>query len=341
MPSSVRGRAAVSCSVLFSACLALFAAAPARAAEPSEDDLIRQGVAKRRHQDDEAALELFTRAYAIRKSPRAAAQMGLAEMAIGRWTEAETHLKEAIDASSDAWVGKNTRTLNEALANVAHHLGSLQVLGGPAGAEVVLEGEVKATLPMEHPIRVRAGDCRFDVRAAGYEPITRTVQIGAETLTRETVRLSKVAVAATPAPPEPAASATPAERPATPAPESPPDSSATADSGRTLRIVGISLGAAGVAFTGAGLAFGLVAHSRSNTDSAAPVFDPSAPSKGKQMETLQWVGYGVGGALLVGGIITYVIGYQRGEGEAGTQTAWLPSLLPTNGGLVAGFGGRL
>ncbi|HVT10508.1 MAG TPA: hypothetical protein VHO67_23775 [Polyangia bacterium] len=340
MPSSVRGGAAVWCSVLFSASLALFPAPPARAAGPSEDDLIREGVAKRRHQDDEAALELFTRAYAIRKSPRAAAQMGLAEMAIGRWTEAETHLKEAIDASSDAWVGKNTRSLNDALANVARHLGSLQVLGGPSGAEVVLEGEVRGTLPMEHPIRVRAGDCRFGVRAAGYEPVTRTVQIGAETLTRETVRLSRVAVAATP--PEPQPSTPPAEHPATPAPESPPDSGGGAsDSGRTLRIVGISLGAAGLAASGAGLAFGLAAQSQGKTDSAARVFDPSAASKGKELQTLQWVGYGVGGALLVAGIITYVIGSQRGDTEAGTQTALLPSIFPTDGGLVAGFGGRL
>src|SRR6516164_2176469 len=79
-------------------------AVPARAAEASEDELIKEGVAKRRHQDDEAALELFTKAYAIRKSPRAAGQMGLAELALGRWMEAEVRLQEALAASSDSWV---------------------------------------------------------------------------------------------------------------------------------------------------------------------------------------------------------------------------------------------
>ena len=102
--------------------------------------------------------------------------MGLAEMALGRWPEAEAHLHEALAASSDTWVSKNAGTLKKALANVRQHLGSLQVLGGPSGAEVVVEGEVRGTLPMEQPIPVRAGECRFDVRAPGFEPITRTVQ---------------------------------------------------------------------------------------------------------------------------------------------------------------------
>ncbi len=144
-------------AILVVTLLATARAVPVQAAEGNEEELIREGVAKRRHQDDEAALELFTKAYAIRKSPRAAGQMGLAEMALGRWPEAEAHLQEAVAAPSDSWVAKNTSSLKDALTAVEGHLGSLQVLGGPNGAEVVLEGEVRGTLPMEHPIRVRTG----------------------------------------------------------------------------------------------------------------------------------------------------------------------------------------
>ncbi|MFL5307448.1 MAG: tetratricopeptide repeat protein [Polyangia bacterium] len=333
------GRGAAWAAILFVFSLAGFPTARAHAGEPSEDDLIRQGVAKRRHQDDEAALELFTRAYAIRKSPRAAAQMGLAEIAIGRWPEAEGHLQEALAASSDTWVTKNTATLNEALAKVARHLGSLQVLGGPAGAEVVVEGAVRGTLPMEQPIRVRAGECRFDVRATGYEPITRTVEISVASLTRETVHLSQVARAAATPEPQPVSPA-PAATPAVEASSS--DTGPAPDSGRTLRIVGLSLGAAGVAFAGAGLAFGVLAHSQGQTDTQAMTFAPDNQSKGKQYQTLQYVGYGVGGALLVAGVITYIIGYQREDSEpAPATTALLPSIVPTAGGLVAGLVGSL
>jgi PEGA domain len=322
-------------AVLLAAVCTVALAVPARAADSNEDELIRQGVAKRRHQDDEAALALFTQAYAIRKSPRAAGQMGLAEQALGRWLEAEGHLQEALTASSDPWIAKNTDSLKAALATVQRHLGSLQVLGGPTGAEVVLEGEVRGRLPMDQPIRVRTGDCRFDVRAPGYEPLTRTVQISPEALTRETVRLSLAPVAASS---EPAAAAPPA---VTPQPQQPAPEGDTSGDGRTLRVVGLSLAAGGVAFIGGGVAFGLLARSQGQTDSAAMTFNPDNQSKGQTYQTLQYVGYGVGGALLAAGVITYVVGYQRGEAQPATQTAFLPSIVPVAGGFMAGFAGSL
>ena len=119
--------------------------------------------------------------------------MGLAEVALGRWSDAETHLQEALAVSSNAWIQKNGKTLESSLSSVRDHLGSLQVLGEPAGAEVVIEGEVRGTLPMEKPLRVRAGECRFDVRAKGYESVSRSLQISPGDLTRETVKLSAVA----------------------------------------------------------------------------------------------------------------------------------------------------
>src|SRR5690242_7609040 len=59
-------------------------AAFAEAADPTEDELIRQGVESRRHRDDAGALATFQKAYELHKSARAAAQMGLAEFALGR-----------------------------------------------------------------------------------------------------------------------------------------------------------------------------------------------------------------------------------------------------------------
>jgi hypothetical protein len=78
---------------------------------------------------------------------------------------------------------------------VGQHVGSLDVVGGPAGAEVVIEDEVRGRLPLERPIRTRAGDCRFLVRAPGHEPATRAVQIMPGELTREAVRLTAIAPA--------------------------------------------------------------------------------------------------------------------------------------------------
>ena len=122
-----------------------------------------------------------------------------------------------------------------------------------------------------------------------------------------------------------------------PAPEGEP----TSNGGRTLRIVGLSLAGSGVAFVGAGVAFGVLAHSQAKTDSMATTFVPENQSTGKRYETLQYVGYGVGAGLLVAGVITYIVGYQRGQAEPATQTALLPSVLPVPGGVVAGFAGAL
>src|SRR5438046_2479221 len=96
-----------------------WAGGPARASDATEEKLIQQGVAARRAQDDSAALNLFQRAYALHHSPRAAAQMGLAEMATGRWPEAATHLEEAMAARSDPWIQKNAKPLREAFLQIS------------------------------------------------------------------------------------------------------------------------------------------------------------------------------------------------------------------------------
>ena len=310
--------------------------ATSHADELNEDDLIRQGVEKRRQQQDEAALELFRRAYGIDKSPRSAAQMGLAEIALGRWSDAEAHLEEALAASSQAWIQKNRKTLESSLSSVREHLGNLQVLGEPIGAEVVIEGEVRGTLPMEKPLRVRAGECRFDVRAKGYESASRTVQISPGDLTRETVKLSAVTA------PEPTATAS--QVPEAPGVQVSPSSAvgepgegAAEHGGRSLRITGLAIAGAGAAIAGAGLVFGLLARAKGQSNQDALTFDPGADSSGQRYETLQWIGYGAGAALLAGGVTTYLIGRSRDQVETSPKV----SLLPLSGGLWVGVGGAL
>jgi hypothetical protein len=164
-------------------------APPARAADAAEDMLNKEGVEARRRNDDAVAWEIFRRAYDLHQSPRSAAQMGLAEIALGRWTDAELHLEEALRADGDPWVRKNRQVLGASLDRVRNQFGSLQVLGNPSGAEVVVEGAVIGKLPMTSPIRIRTGECRLAVRARGYAEASRTVAITARNPTRETVDL--------------------------------------------------------------------------------------------------------------------------------------------------------
>src|SRR4051812_22766853 len=80
----------------------------ARAEDP--EALIREGVRLRRAQKDQEALEYFQKAYDTGKTPRAAAQLGLCEQALGMWVASEKHVYEALKAAKDSWVAKNRST---------------------------------------------------------------------------------------------------------------------------------------------------------------------------------------------------------------------------------------
>jgi hypothetical protein len=305
------------------------AAPPARAAAQgsTEADLIKQGVEKRRHNEDENALELFRQAYSLGHSPRAAAQMGLAEIALGRWVDAVAHLEEATSATGDAWIQKNARTLQQSLERARQEVGTLEVLGAPANAQLIIGGEVRGTLPLPKPLTVRAGELRFEIRAPGYETEGRTIRVSPGQLTRETVALNAIP-AVTEAPRAQAVEPGSPLRVATSSDEAPRSSRA----GAGLRNAGLIVAGAGVIAGGVGLVFGLRARSAGQTDSTAPMFNRSADSSGHTYENLQWIGYGTGAALVVGGAVLYGIGAMRGKEPSSTSISFVP--LVEGGGLA-------
>ena len=73
----------------------------AQAQSNDVDAYIGEGIAARRRGDDDQALVLFAQAWELGHSPRARAQMGLAEQALGAFVESESCLVEALAAGSD------------------------------------------------------------------------------------------------------------------------------------------------------------------------------------------------------------------------------------------------
>jgi hypothetical protein len=174
-------------------------------AAPSADALISEGVELRRQHKDAEALERFRRAYALQHGPRAQAQMGLAEQALGQWIEADRDLKAALAVADDPWIVRNRAAIDRALATIAEHLGTLELVGSPPGAEVRIDGRVIGRLPLADPLRLPVGSAVVDVSAEQHTPVRRTVVIGAGRLSRERVELVRQAasidaVLATPAP---------------------------------------------------------------------------------------------------------------------------------------------
>ena len=185
--AAIGARTALGCAVI--AALVSGLGRPALAAEP--DDLVKQGIDQRRKGNDREALELFKRAHAIDRGVRSLAQIGLAEQALGMWPEAETHLRQALQQADDLWIKKNLTALRKSAEVVASHVGSLEVWGTPAGAEILVNGAPAGVFPLAQPLRVPSGTLSLTVRAAGYVELARAVDVAAGGVTRERFELPR------------------------------------------------------------------------------------------------------------------------------------------------------
>lgn len=269
-------------------------AAPSRAAEDAEA-LIARGVELREQGKDDEALEVFRRAYALAPSPRARAQVALAEQALGLWVAAESDLVAALAAADDPWIGKHRQPLEGALAVIRRHLGSLEVRG-TEGAEVALDGVKLGVLPAAAPFRVEAGRRTLSLQARGHHATSRIIEVPAGGVARETVEL-------VPLPPEAPASAgakgeTPASAP---------------DVGRGQRLLGWTfVGAGGVLLAAGGVSLlvrkGFI--DDYNADATCPGIGSTRPQPpacddrieaSRTWQTVSIVSFVAGGAFALGG----------------------------------------
>ncbi len=218
-------------------------AAPISAQTPNDaaEVQLRRGVELRRAGRDAESLEAFSQAYALQRGPRMAAQWGLACQATGRWAQAEALLREALGAPDDPWVARNREALERARDVASRHLATVELLGGPDGAQVRLNGEVAGVLPLRDPLRVLAGTTALEVVAEGFEALTLRFNTLPGEVLRERVQMVP-RPPPTPPPPPPAAVPAPAAAPppapapaAVPAPLPLPGTEATVSSrlGRT------------------------------------------------------------------------------------------------------------
>lgn len=182
--------------------LALALPRAARAQSAEVERLLRRGVELRQQGSNDAALTEFERAHELAHTPRTLAQVALCEQALGRWVDAEAHLREALRARTNPWIARNRAALDGALGVIAQHIGQVMVRTDAPGAELSINGRVVAVLPREEPFRVDAGEATIVVTAAGRSASQRVAVEAGET-TRITIRLGRDSAAVGPAPPPP------------------------------------------------------------------------------------------------------------------------------------------
>jgi hypothetical protein len=184
-PSSLRRALAVALTVL------LLHGSPVAAADPAAevDAIIKKAVELRHQGKDQEALTELRRAATIANPPRLSAQIGFAEQALGLWAAAEKDLQAGLDQRADPWIAKHRATIEQSLAFVRDRLATLDVWGSPEGAEIVVNGEPMGALPLANPLRVPAGTTQLSVRAKGFTPALRTLELAAGSNQRERVVL--------------------------------------------------------------------------------------------------------------------------------------------------------
>lgn len=165
-------------------------AEPAEGASPVEE-LLRRGIQSREAGKDAEALALYRRAVAIEpENPRVLAHLGATYHALGRWVLAHEYLSRALRYGDDPYIERHRAQLSEALDTVGNHVGLLEVYGAPPGAEVLVNGQLVAVLPMSEPVPVTVGSYLLEVRLADHYTLGRPISIAKRALTREQVELA-------------------------------------------------------------------------------------------------------------------------------------------------------
>jgi hypothetical protein len=162
------------------------------------DAAIAEALALREQGRDVEALALLTRAWESTRSPRARAQMARAEQALGRWLDARAHMAEALASREDPWIAARVASLEDERAGMEAHLGRLEVLGVPDGAEVQVDDRPARRTPLAEPLWSAVGTVVLTVRMPGFFPVARRVVVDAGGVARETVSLVPMQPVGTP-----------------------------------------------------------------------------------------------------------------------------------------------
>jgi hypothetical protein len=339
-------------------------AMPQLAAAADADALVKEGVALRRAGDDLAALKKFEQANGLEQSPRTVAQIGLAEQALGRWGAADRHLRAALAATGDAWIGKNRKSIQEALKIVEQHVGQLDIVGSPAGSEVRVDGELVGKLPLPRAVPATAGSVAVEVRAPGHLPTIRSAQVVVGGVARESFNLQPIA----PAAPEPVGAGVPATRPGQPTgpsaappptavpaaeerPEERPSSSTEGDTGTggmaPGHIAALVAGGLAVGALGLGIYEHVTWQNRVSTfqkDNTCDLYAANYGSpacrdlynEGDDARKLRLVGYGLAGVFGATALVLYLVTPSPSTSASQGQVSLACTMNPATIGLSCG-----
>jgi hypothetical protein len=138
-------------------------ASPVHAAEPATGgvdrakDLFRRGVALYDAKDYERALELFSQSRSAFPSVQNTSNAAICLDRLGRYDEALELYEQLLTEFSAGLSAGERDSLTPAMATLRTRVANVWIAGDVAGAQVVVDGRLRATLPLLVPIRVLPG----------------------------------------------------------------------------------------------------------------------------------------------------------------------------------------
>lgn len=120
---------------------------------------------------------LFLKAWAVKKTWDVAANLGLAQVNLGKHVEAAEHLAYALQWFPASELAATKEVLERRLKSAREEIGALTVTVNVDGAEVRVNGEVKGTSPLQAELFVAPGDVTIEASKSGYEPVRRKLTV--------------------------------------------------------------------------------------------------------------------------------------------------------------------
>lgn len=194
---------------------------------------------------DAEAAAAFQAIYARTRQPCALARLALAEMQLGRWAESFSHLNAAVSQRLDPWIHDNRDRIEEQIEVIRGHVGRLNVVGAPRGAQLSVDHRPAGALPLSEPVYVERGARTVEVTLGGHRIWTTTVEItGGATIDRVDVPSQRDSIVEPP----------PEAPPPGPVMQEPlvQTTAVTPSSSSALRPVGVALLAVGAVSAGVG-----------------------------------------------------------------------------------------
>jgi hypothetical protein len=120
---------------------------------------------------------LFEQAFALKQSHDIAANLGLVELKLGKARESAEHLAFALRRSPPSDSDELRKRIKQRLDEALSFVGTLRVKAGVAGAEIVIDGNVVGTEPLEGEVFVEPGAHTIEARLVGYKGAPQAVTV--------------------------------------------------------------------------------------------------------------------------------------------------------------------